>query len=116
MLFMLLLHGDESAEAALSAEARRAITDEHMRYSQELRERGVLKLSEPLAASAEGTVVRPAADGRTIVTDGPFAETKEQLGGFYLIECADRDEAVEYAKRIPRSPGLAVEIRAVPSH
>jgi hypothetical protein len=59
-----------------------------------------------LTASTDAAVVR---GGR--VTDGPFAETKEQIGGYYLIECADRDEAVEYARQVPDSPGLAVEVR-----
>jgi hypothetical protein len=49
-------------------------------------------------------------DGRATVTDGPFAETREQLGSFYLLECESVDKAIDYAKRIPESPGLAVEV------
>ena len=88
----------------MSPEERRAIVDENLAFSGRLRERGVL---------LDGDAVEPT--GRTIrgglVTDGPFAETKEQLGGFYLLECADLDEALEWAKQVPESPGLVTEVR-----
>jgi len=109
MQFLLLLHGDEVAELALSDADRRAIVEEHMGFSAGLRERGAMVLGAPLAPSTTGRVVR---DG--IVSDGPFAETKEQIGGFYLLECADLDTALELAAQVPASPGLAVEVRSVP--
>ena len=74
-----------------------------------LRDRGALIGGEPLESSAGAAVVR---DGRR-VSDGPYAETKEQLGGYYLVECRDRDEAIELARAVPVSPGLAVEVRAL---
>ena len=111
MRFLLLLHGDEAAEDALTPAERRAIVDLHIAFSRELRDAGQMVHGEPLAPSRDGKIV-----SRRGVTDGPFAETKEQLGGFYLIEVASMDEAVEIAKRVPEGPGAAVEIRAIPDY
>jgi hypothetical protein len=109
MRYLLLLHGDDAAEDALTPEERRAIVDGHVAFSRELRAAGSLIHGEALGPAREGRIVR-----RRGVSDGPFAETKEQLGGFYLIEAASMDDAVEVAGRVPSSPGLAVEVRAVP--
>jgi hypothetical protein len=108
MRFLFLIHGDEAAEAALGADERRAIVEQHMQFAGALRERGQLVLGDALAGSDVSAVVRP---GRTpLVTDGPFSTTKEVVGGFYVIECGTRDEALELAGRIPESPGAAVEV------
>jgi hypothetical protein len=109
MRFLLLLHGDRDGEAALSADERRAIVSEHMAYASMLRESGTYVLGEPLAGDV--AVVRPGE--RPLVTDGPFAETKEAVGGFYVVECEGRDEALELAARVPQSPGVAVEVFAI---
>jgi hypothetical protein len=106
MRFLFLIHGDSEAEAAMTPEERRAIVDEHIAYGSMLRERGAQVLGEAL--SGDAVVVRPG--DRPIVTDGPFAETKEGVGGFYVVECANRDEAIELAGRVPQSPGVAVEV------
>jgi hypothetical protein len=108
MKYLLLLYGDESAEAALSQEERREIVDQHIRFHAALRGRGVLIHGEPLDGPSSAFTVRLAKDGRRLVTDGPFAETKEQLGSFYLVECSGRDEVLSIASTIPASPGLAV--------
>jgi hypothetical protein len=100
MRYLLLLWGDGDGENALSPEERRAIVGEHMAYSKRLRDAGAMVLGEPI--------------GRAI-TDGPFVETKEQLGGFYVIECDSDEEAKRWASEVPRSPGLAVEIREIPA-
>ncbi|HET9438339.1 MAG TPA: YciI family protein [Gaiellaceae bacterium] len=105
MRFLFLIHGDREAEAALSPAERRAIVGEHIAYAAMLRERGAYVLGEALAG--EAAVVRPGE--RPLVTDGPFAETKEAVGGFYVVECASREEAVELAGLVPQSPGVAVE-------
>jgi hypothetical protein len=111
MRFLLLIHGDEDAEAALSADERRAIVEEHIAFGQRLREAGTFVLGEALLGSDASAVVRP---GRTpLVTDGPFSTTKEIVGGFYLVECESREEAVELAAQIPESPGAAVEVRQI---
>ena len=109
MRFLFLIHGDSEAEAALSADERRAIVGEHIAFGSMLRERGVHVLGEAL--SGEAAVVRPGE--RAFVTDGPFAETKEGVGGFYVVECASRDEALQLAGKVPASPGVAVEVRAI---
>jgi hypothetical protein len=109
MRFLFLIHGDSEAEAAMSPEERRAIVEEHLAYGAMLRERGVHVLGEAL--SGDAAVVRPGEP--PLVTDGPFAETKEGVGGFYVVDCASRDEAFELAARVPRSPGVAVEVLAI---
>jgi hypothetical protein len=110
MRYLLLLWGDEAAELALAADERRAIVDRHIAFSRALRDGGRTVSGEPLGPSRRGRVLR--RDGS--VTDGPYLETKEQLGGFYLIECGDPDDAADIAARIPASPGLVVEIREIP--
>ena len=109
MRFLFLIHGDDAAEAALSPDERRAIVDEHFAYGAMLRERGVHVLGEAL--TGEAATVRPGEE--PLVTDGPFAETKEAVGGFYVVDCASREEAIDLAGRVPRSPGVAVEVLAI---
>ena len=111
MRFLFLLHGDTDAEAALDPSERRAIVDGHLAYANMLRERGAHVAGEALDGPEAAAVVRPGA--QPIVTDGPFAETKEAIGGFYLVDCASRDEALELAAQVPQSPGLAVEVLKV---
>jgi hypothetical protein len=112
MRYLLLLYGNERAEQSMTAEERRAIVDQHMALGRRLRDAGAVVASEALADSSEAKVLRRDGE-RLLVTDGPFAETKEQLGGFYLLECADIDEALAWAKQVPQSPGLVAEIRPV---
>jgi hypothetical protein len=109
MRFLFLVHGDSEAEAAMKREELRAIVEEHIAYGAMLRARGVHVLGE--APSGEAAVVRPGDN--PIVTDGPFAETKEAVGGFYVVDCASRDEAIELASRVPQSPGVAVEVLTI---
>jgi hypothetical protein len=106
MRFLFLIHGDAQGEAALTPEERRAIVEEHMAYGAMLRERGSHVLGEALSGFA--VTVRPGPE--PLVTDGPFAETKEAVGGFYVVECVSREEAIELAGRAPQSPGVAVEV------
>jgi hypothetical protein len=108
--FAFLLYGDEAAESALTANERRLIVEGHLAFSKMLRERDALRFGEALAPSTTAATVRPRRRG---VSDGPFAETKEQLGGLYVVECANRDEAVELARQIPDSPGLVIEVRPI---
>jgi hypothetical protein len=99
MRYLLLLWDDEPAVDALSAEERRAIVEQHLAYSARLREAGALVLGEPVG---------------TALIDGPFAETKEQIGGFYVLECGSDDEARRWAEQVPESPGLRKELRMIP--
>jgi hypothetical protein len=81
-------------------------------FTAHIRERGVMKGGEALDSTATATTVR-VVDGKTITTDGPFAETKETLGGFYLVEAADLDEAIRYAAMIPGATHGCIEVRPV---
>ena len=111
MRFLFLIHGDTEADAAMTPDERRAIVDQHLAYGSMLRERGAYVLGEALAGTDSAAVVRPGE--RPLVTDGPFTETKEAVGGFYVVECASREEALELAGKVPASPGVAVEVLAI---
>jgi hypothetical protein len=112
MRYLLLLYGDEEAERSMTADERRTIVDQHIALGRRLREAGAVVASEALGDSSDAKVLRRDGE-RSFVTDGPFVETKEQLGGFYLLECADIEEAVGWAEHVPQSPGLVAEIRPV---
>src|SRR5687768_9003404 len=100
MKFLLLLHGDAEGEAAQPREARMRIVDEHMAYTQMLRDLGVYVSGEALDdPRGRALVVRPGP--QPTVTDGPFSETKEAIGGFYVVDVADGEQAVELAKQVP---------------
>ena len=111
MRFLFLIHGDDEAEAALTPDERRVIVAEHIAYARMLRDRGAFVLGEALEGRESTAFVRPGA--KPFVTDGPFAETKEALGGFYVVECASREEALELAGLVPPSPGAAVEVLSI---
>jgi hypothetical protein len=81
-------------------------------YGQAINDAGVFVAGEALQSSPTATTLRLTGEGERVVTDGPFAETKEQLGGFYLLECESLDEAIDWAKKIPKDGGSA-EIRPV---
>jgi hypothetical protein len=83
-----------------------------LEYTQALMDAGVLRGGEALEPTSAATTVR-LVDGRVVTTDGPFAETKEQLGGFYLIECDHLDEAIAWAGRIPSAAQGSVEVRPI---
>jgi hypothetical protein len=109
MKYMLLIYGDE---AAWADDERERCYAESVRLTHELREAGQYRGASPLQPVATATSVR-VRDGKRLVTDGPFAETREQLGGYFLIEAKDRDEAVEIAGRIPGARKGTVEVRPV---
>jgi hypothetical protein len=107
MKYLLLLYGDADGEAALTDDERRAIVEAHLALGRRLAEHGVLVEAEALGPPAAAVRLE---GGKRNVTDGPFAETKEQLGSFYLLDCRDLDDAIAYAKEIPESPGLNVQV------
>jgi hypothetical protein len=107
MRYLILLWGDPDGDAELAVDERRRIVEEHLQLSGRLRERGQLVAGEPLEPG--GKVVRSG-----LVTDGPFVETKEQLGGFYLVDVESEEHAVAIAQEVPSSPGLVAEVRRVP--
>ncbi len=111
MQYALLIYTEEPTEAP-SPEAMAAEMEAYNAFGQHVTDRGAMKGGEALAPTATATTVR-VRDGRTISTDGPFAETKEVLGGFYLVEAADLDEAIGYAAMIPGAKRGSIEVRPV---
>ena len=109
MKYMLLIYGNEQA---WDEAGREACYEESTRLAHELAEAGKYISANPLHPVATATSVR-VRDGKRLVTDGPFAETHEQLGGYYLINAENLDEAIEIAGRIPGARGGTVEIRPV---
>ena len=112
MKYAFTIYGDESRREAASEEDRNAMSRAYGELTQEMQEKGVLVAGEGLYPTPTATTVR-VRDGERDVTDGPFAETKEQLGGFYVLDVKDLDEAIEWAAKIPGSQLGSVEIRPV---
>ena len=113
MRFLLLLYDDTATIDALPAVERRALVDEHIAYSRMLRERGALVYGDPVDSPETARTIR-FEGAEAMVTDGPYLESKEALGGFYVLECADTGEAETLARQVPRSPGLVAELRPIP--
>jgi hypothetical protein len=111
MKYMLALIGDEGDWDDVTPEQMNAVMQEWTEYERQAADAGVYLTGEALQPSASATTLRLEGEERT-VTDGPFAETKEQLGGFYVFECENLDEVIEWAKKIPVSGG-SIEIRPV---
>ena len=112
MRYMLLICSESKTETAPPRAEMEAIVQGHMRFSEDLHKAGKMVASERLRPDSEASRVRFKA-GQRQVMDGPFAETKEALGGFYLIECDSQQEAVEWAKKIPLREGGFVEVRPI---
>ena len=112
MKYALLIYASEQDWASQSEEQAQAVNQEYMAFTKDIIDRGLMKGGEALQGTATATTVR-VRDGETLSTDGPFAETKEQLGGFYVVEAKDLDEAVEIAARIPDVRGGSIEVRPV---
>jgi hypothetical protein len=112
MQYMLLIYGDENAWASLSPEEQAKGMQEWVDYTQWLKDEGYHLAGDALHPTSAATTVRHSLDGKTVTTDGPFAETKEQLGGYYLLECKDLDEAIGASQKMPVRGG-SVEIRPV---
>ncbi|HET9365329.1 MAG TPA: YciI family protein [Candidatus Angelobacter sp.] len=113
MRYMLLIYTREDALAKSSQEEMQRLTNEHWAVMREARAKGVLEAAEPLAGTSTATTVR-LQNGAPVITDGPFAETKEQLAGYYILNCENLDEAVAWARKIPTGCGGlqgCVEIR-----
>jgi hypothetical protein len=111
MQYLLLIYTEESTERP-SQEAMEAEMEAYNAFTRHIAERGAFKAGEALLPSSTATTVR-VRDGQTLTTDGPFAETKEVLGGFYLVEATDLDEAIDFASRIPSATRGSIEIRPI---
>jgi hypothetical protein len=112
MKYAFTIYGDESRRESASEEDQLAMSQAYGALTQEMQEKGVLVAGEGLYPTPTATTVR-VREGDRNVTDGPFAETKEQLGGFYVLDVKDLDEAIEWAAKIPGSQFGSVEIRPV---
>ena len=112
MQYLLAIYRDESHEPENGTPEFDDILKRYTKLTEDLEAAGVFIDGRPLEPVSTATTVR-VRGGRTLTTDGPFAETKEQLGGFYLIECADLDEAISWAARIPASEIGSIEIRPI---
>ena len=112
MQYMALIYADETAWATFSDEEREAAYELYRAFGRDAEAAGVLAGGSELAPSANATTVRVRND-ETLVTDGPYAEVKEALGGYYLLECASLDEALDWAARIPGAEHGSVEVRPV---
>jgi len=110
--YMALIYGDEEVWAGSSEEDTAAAYERYRAFGRDAEAAGVLAGGNELALTRNATTVR-MRDDETLVTDGPYAEVKEALGGFYLLECASMDEAIEWAARIPGAEHGAVEVRPV---
>jgi len=113
MQYMLLIHSNETAEP--NGSDREAMLQRYFAFSQEVRDAGKYVSAGELQPTATATTVR-VRNGEALVTDGPFAETKEQLGGYYLLDCANIDEAIAYAAKIPSAEHGSIEVRPLVEH
>lgn len=112
MRYLLLIYGDEGAYADARPEDMTAMTAEYMAFGEAATAEGILRAGDALQPSGTATTVR-VREGETLLSDGPFAETHEQLGGFYMVECDTLDQAIGAAKRIPGARTGSVEVRPI---
>jgi len=110
MHYMLLIYTQEQAEVEATPAEQEAIMNAYFAFSKEVREAGVMLGGEALQPTTTATTVRMRG-GKMLTTDGPFAETKEQLGGYYMLDCPNLDEAIEWAAKIPGAAHGSIEIR-----
>ncbi|HTW84577.1 MAG TPA: YciI family protein [Candidatus Sulfotelmatobacter sp.] len=112
MEYLALIYVDENVYDNLSPAEQQAIHQEYMQVTQAFRDAGVWLDGRPLEGTSTATSIR-IRDGKQTLTDGPYAETKEHLGGFYLFDCENLDEAVKYAAMIPGARYGTIEVRPV---
>jgi hypothetical protein len=112
MKFLAIIYNDESMYATATPEQIGAIFAAHGKFGEDSRAAGVFVGGEGLEPSSAATTVR-VRDGERLLTDGPYAETKEQLGGYYLLECKDLDDALNWAAQIPEAKTGSIEVRPI---
>jgi len=112
MQYLLMIAMDEQAYAALPDDVVAENMAAYGKFSAEMDERGVMRGGERLRPTTDATCVQ-VRDGKVITADGPFAETKEQLGGYYVVDVADLDEALEVAAKIPGAQHGTIEVRPI---
>ena len=112
MEYLLLIYSNEADGKKMSAAEMGQMHQDYMTFTQDLIRSGKNKGGNALEQTTTATSVR-VRNGKTVVTDGPFAETKEQLGGYYLVEAKDLDEAISIASRIPGAKHGSIEVRPI---
>jgi hypothetical protein len=112
MQYLLLIYGDQSQASSMSEEEMGQVMQAYGTYTQELEQSGAMVGGNALQPVDTATTVRVRKD-ETLTTDGPFAETKEQLGGYYLVDVGSLDEALEWAAKIPGARYGSIEVRPV---
>lgn len=112
MKYMCLIYGDESKHPQRDTPEMGEMMQGYMAFTKDIQDKKVMVAGDPLEPVATATTVR-VRGGKTETTDGPFAETKEQLGGYYILDCKDLDEAIAYAARIPTAAFGSVEVRPI---
>ena len=112
MQYILLIYENEAEAKARNPEESKKIFAEYGAFTGAIKQSGHLRAGEPLQPTSTATTVRVKA-GKTVRSDGPFAETREQLGGFYIVDAKDLDEAVDLAARIPSAKSGSIEVRPI---
>ena len=112
MQYLCLIYDDGTAQAEMSEEERGAYMASYFDFTQAIIQSGNFLAGEALHPTSTATSVR-VREGKVLATDGPFAETKEMLGGFYMVEAADLDEAIAIAARIPTAKHGTIEVRPI---
>ena len=112
MRYMLLIYTNETTQPAPGTPDFGAMMEGYGAFTEEVRQKGVMHAGDPLDSAGGAKTVR-VRNGRAVVTAGPFAETAEQLGGYYILNCETIDEATAYAAKIPGAAHGSVEVRAI---
>lgn len=112
MQYLLMIYRNEAESAGIDPAAAKAVADDYRAFTQSIIQSGHFKAGDALRDSSTATTVR-VRNGKTLTTDGPFAETREQLAGYYLIDAGDLDTALAIAARIPGARSGAVEVRPI---
>ncbi|MGE0060065.1 MAG: YciI family protein [Dehalococcoidia bacterium] len=112
MQYILLIYGDQSSAESMSKDDMDTMMTEYGAYTGEIQQSGAMVAGEALHPTSTATTVK-VRDGKTVTTDGPFAETKEQLGGYYVVEAPDLAAAIELAARCPGAKYGSVEVRPI---
>jgi len=115
MEYLILIYGDERAYETITEAQLKAMYQEYGSYTQDLIKAGVMRGGNELKPVATATTVR-LRGGKVLSTDGPFAETKEQLGGYYLIDVPNLDDAVKWAAKCPGAKTGSIEVRPINPH
>ncbi|MCL4265989.1 MAG: YciI family protein [Anaerolineae bacterium] len=112
MQYLMLIYNNEAEMMSANPEELQAISNEYWAFTREIQEKGLDLGNNGLQPTSTATTVR-VREGKIMTTDGPFAETKEQLAGYYLLNCENLDQAIKYAAKIPSARSGSVEIRPI---